>query len=288
MAKTQDLKRRIRSIRNTRQLTNAMKMVSAAKLRRAQERMIRARPYAHRVLSILQSLASRAQAESHPLLAQRDGNRVEYVVIAGDKGLCGSFNATIIRTATEHISSSDDIDLTVSAVGKKSRDFFSHHGFNVRRAWTDQFRDLKYSLAEEIGRELMRRFIDGEVDRIYLVFNEFKSAIQSKPIVQQLLPIHAESMEADDSRDSRDDYIYEPGAGQLFAALLPHYVENQIFHATLESVAAEHAARMSAMDSATKNAGELIESLTLTMNRVRQSAITTEIIEVVSGAEALG
>jgi len=284
MAKTQDLKRRIRSIGNTMQLTRAMKMVSAAKLRRAQESIMRARPYAERVRSVLHSLATRANPETHPLLEKRHGNRVEMVVMTGDKGLCGAFNANIIRQAEGLARGIDREALGISTVGRKGRDYYRRRGHKLERQWVEVFRKVEFATAKEIADVIIDLWTRGERDRIYLVYNEFKSAIQARPVVQQLLPV--EPLAAEEAPDT-DDYIYEPSAERLFADLLPHYVENQIFHAMLESAAAEHAARMTAMDNATKNAGELIESLTLKMNRVRQASITTEIIEVVSGAEAL-
>jgi F-type H+-transporting ATPase subunit gamma len=283
MAKTQDLKRRIKSIRNTMQLTKAMKMIAAAKLRRAQERMMSARPYADRTRRVLQALASKADAESHPLLAPRGDQRIETVVVTADRGLCGGFNAGVIRAATQLFDENPCCDISINAIGKKGRIALRKH--DIVAEWADVFRHVEYSKAQEIAAGLMGRYMDGKVDRIFLIYNEFKSAIQSKPVVQQLLPIEPADFQ---SGETVEDYIYEPSAEELFLAMLPDYVENQIFQAMLESAAAEHASRMTAMDSATKNAGELIESLTLTMNRVRQASITTEIIEVVSGAEALG
>jgi F-type H+-transporting ATPase subunit gamma len=284
MAKTQDIKRRIKSIGNTRQLTRAMKMVSAAKLRRAQERIIRSRPYAHSVLRLLRSLAVRANPELNPLLQAHGDRKVQLFVLAGDKGLCGSFNAGIIRRAESFAKGLEGRELSICAVGKRSKEFFTRHGYDVHKAWIDIFRDVQFSIAAEMAGEIMDRYIEQELDEVFLVYNEFKSAIQARPVVQRLLPI--EPLEIDQS-GTAEDYIYEPDAARLFEQLLPHYVEQLVFQALLESVAAEHAARMTAMDSATKNAGEMIESLTLTMNRVRQASITTEIIEVVSGAEAL-
>jgi F-type H+-transporting ATPase subunit gamma len=286
MAKTQDLRRRIRSIGNTMQLTRAMKMVSAAKLRRAQDRILRARPYAERTLKILRSLSSRANPETNPLLQVHGDRRVELVVMTADKGLCGSFNAAIIRTAEHFVADANSgREVTVAPVGKKGRDFFRRRGFAVERQWVDVFRDVGFSLAEQIAGTIIDLYKSKELDQIHLVYNEFKSAIQCKPTVQQLLPVEplvqAES-------ESPEDYLYEPDPQQLFAALLPHYVEHAVYRALLESAAAEHAARMTAMESATNNASELIDSLTLTMNRVRQASITTEIIEVVSGAQVLG
>ena len=284
MAKTQDLKRRIRSVSNTMQLTKAMKMVAAAKLRRAQERMMKARPYTHRVLRVLRSLAARAESEIHPLLQTHGDRRFDLAVVTADKGLCGGFNAGVIRTATQFADRQTGCEIRVQAVGKKGRDFF-RGDYDLVGEWVEVFHKVEFKTAKEIAGTLIDRYVADEVDKVFLVYNEFKSAIQARPIVQQLLPVEPEVFEAG---DVPRDYIYEPSQEELFAALLPHYVENQVFHAMLESTAAEHAARMTAMDAATTNAGELIESLTLTMNRVRQASITTEIIEVVSGAEALG
>jgi F-type H+-transporting ATPase subunit gamma len=285
MAKTQDLKRRIRSIRNTMQLTRAMKMVAAAKLRRAQQRVLGARPYFHRTQAVLKSLTARSDPELHPLLRKHGERSAEVVVLTGDKGLCGSFNASIIRRAEGLIERLAARDVRVIAVGKRGRDYFRRYGVNVAAEWADVFRDVQFPLAEEIAQPLMERYVAGEVDEIFLAYNEFKSAIQATPTIVRLLPVEPPTPE---ENQGLEDYIYEPNPEALLASLLPHYVEQVVFQALLESIAAEHAARMTAMDSATKNAGELIESLTLTMNRVRQASITTEIIEVVSGAEALG
>jgi F-type H+-transporting ATPase subunit gamma len=283
MAKTQDIRRRIRSIRNTMQLTRAMKMVSAAKLRRSQERVVRARPYAKRTAEILRSLASRANPELHPLLQQREGGKTHVVVVTGDRGLCGGFNAGAIRLAFSIWRDLDPKRRTLSTIGRKGREYFNARA-SIERQWTDLFRNVELSTARGIADWLIERYLSHEDDRILLVYNEFKSAIQARPVVHQLLPIEAQSLEPS---VGSEDYLYEPSPQDLFSSLLPHYVEIQVFTALLESIAAEHAARMAAMDSATRNAGELIESLTLSMNRVRQASITTEIIEVVSGAQAL-
>lgn len=284
MAKTQDIKRRIRSIGNTMQLTRAMKMVSAAKLRRAQDRILSARPYAHRTLNVLRSLAARANPELHPLLQVHGDKRIEIVVVTADKGLCGAFNSHIIRTAETFADEMGGRELSVAAVGKKAREYFSRRNYTIHRQWTDIFRRVEFSHAVDIAQTIMDLYVDRQLDEIYLVYNEFKSAIQARPIVQRLLPVEPLAFPAG---ETAEDYIYEPNPHALFDALLPHYVKHLVYQALIESAAAEHAARMTAMDSATKNAGELIESLTLTMNRVRQASITTEIIEVVSGAEAL-
>jgi F-type H+-transporting ATPase subunit gamma len=285
MAKTQDIKRRIRSVRNTMQLTKAMKMVAASKMRRAQERILRARPYAVRVHAVLRSLAARADQESHPLLQLHGGPNFEVVVFTADKGLCGAFNSGVIRTAETFVREHHGRKLGFNCVGKKGRDYFARRGVPIVREDAEAFRHVEFATAKRIAADLMERYTSGQLDAIYLVYNEFKSAIQARPVVEQLLPIEREEIRGD---DTAEEYIYEPSAEELLATLLPHYVENRVFHAMLESAAAEHAARMTAMDAASKNAAELIESLTLTMNRVRQASITTEIIEIVSGAQALG
>jgi F-type H+-transporting ATPase subunit gamma len=285
MAKTQDLRRRIRSIRNTMQLTRAMKLVSASKLRRAQERILRSRPYAHKLGQVLSSVAARTSADEHPLLVERPPKRVCVVVLTGDKGLCGSFNAAILRRAIHLAAEHADGQVGFVTIGKRGRDYLRRFGHRIVREWADVFRAVEFPLAAEISREVIEAYTEGRADRIYLVYNEFKSAIQARPTTQQLLPVAP--LELPQS-EIGEEYLCEPDARALLDSLLPHYVEQSVFQALLESVAAEHAARMTAMDAATKNAGELIDSLTLTMNRVRQASITTEIIEVVSGAEALG
>lgn len=285
MAKAQDIKRRIKSIGNTMQLTRAMKMVSSAKLRRAQRRILAARPYSDRTLAILRSVASRANPELNPLLQTHGNERVEIVVLTGDKGLCGAFNANIVRKAYDLVQDLGRRDVRVTAIGKRGRDYFNRIGANVIASWADVFRDVQFPLVAEIADGLIERYTNREVDEIYLAYNGFKSALQADVTIVRLLPIEPLTLE---EHGVQEDYIYEPAPQELLASLLPHYVQQLVFRALLESVAAEHAARMTAMENATKNAGELIDSLTLTMNRVRQASITTEIIEVVSGAEALG
>ncbi len=269
------------------QLTKAMKMVSAAKLRRAQERMLAARPYARQMEKVLASLASRATPEDHPLLKRAEGDRTEVLVVSGDRGLCGAFNANILRRAATFADDHDQRQLTISCVGRKGHEYFKRRAYMIRGEWLNVTRNVDFSLAAEISQDMMKRFLDDEVDKIYVAYNEFKSAATQNPVVQQLLPIASDDLGGDEDGPT-EEYIYEPDPAALFKTLLPKHVQIVIFRALLESVAAEHAARMSAMDAATNNAGELIESLTLTMNRARQAAITTEIIEVVSGAQALG
>jgi len=286
MANTRDLRRRIRSVANTMQLTRAMKMVSAARLRRAQQAIVRARPYAWKMGEILRSLAMRADPAAHPLLAEREVSKVEVIVVTGDRGLCGSFNASIIRRAEQVIEEEEAAGRTVSlqCVGKKGRDWFRRRRA-LRRERPDFFRKIEYSDSADIARELAGLFVAGELDSVVVVYNEFKSALQQRVIVERLLPIEREDVAPG---ETSEDYIYEPDAVTLLADLLPRYVEWELHRAFLESAAAEQAARMTAMDSASRNAQEMIEQLTLYMNRVRQASITREIIEVVSGAQALG
>jgi len=285
MANTQDIKRRIKSISNTRQLTRAMKMVSAAKLRRAQERIFAARPYAEGTEKVLKNLAARAGDESSPLLQVHGDSRVAIVLVTADKGLCGAFNSSIIRQAENLAKSLDGKEVTFNTIGRKGRAYFQRRGYTITNEWEEVFRDISFSLVQKISSTIIKLYVDQEVDQIYLVYNRFKSAMQSIPVKRQLLPVKPVEFAPG---EYPEEYLYEPAADALLAELLPHYVEVEVYRAMLESVAAEHAARMTAMDSATNNAGDLIDSLTLTMNRARQASITTEIIEVVSGAQAMG
>ncbi len=279
-----DIRRRIRSVKNTQQITKAMKMVSAAKLRRSQEAMFAARPYARKMADVLGSLVARADPQAHPLLVERTGNRVLLVVVTADKGLAGGFNANIIRTAANFLKERDgQKQLSVDVVGRKARDFFKRRQYKVRSEHVGIFQALKFPTAQALAQELIKIYVDDEVDEIHLLFNEFKSVIQQRIVVERLLPIPRREISA---HEPTMDYLYEPGPEGIFASLLPKYVEIQVWQALLESQAAEHGARMAAMDAATKNAGEMISNLTLYMNKVRQAAITKEIIEVVSGASA--
>ena len=278
-----DIRRRIRSVKNTQQITKAMKMVSAAKLRRAQEAMLAARPYARKMLEVLGSLAARARPETHPLLQAREGGRALLVVVTADKGLCGGFNANIIRAATRFLEDRRGHDLQLELVGRKGRDFFKRRSWAVRAEHVGVFQALQYATAQTLARELSEAYQAGRCDAVFLVYNEFKSVIQQRVAVEQLLPIPR--LELPETRPELD-YLYEPVPQAIFDALLPKHVEVQIWRALLESAAAEHGARMTAMDAATNNADEMIDRLTLYMNKVRQAAITKEIIEVVSGAGA--
>ncbi len=278
-----DIRRRIRSVKSTQQITKAMKMVSAAKLRRAQEAIFAARPYARKMMEVLNELASRAPHSAHPLLEDRGPGRTLLVVVTADKGLCGGFNANIIRTAARFIAERRGEEVSLALVGRKGRDSFRRQNLKVRAEHVGVFQAVKYATAQTIAKEAMADFTEGKVDRVYLLYNEFKSVIAQKLTVEQLLPIPRAHI---NPQEPPLDYIYEPGPEGIFASMLPRHVETQVWRALLESVAAEHGARMTAMDAASNNAGDVIQRLTLYMNKVRQAAITKEIIEVVSGAGA--
>jgi len=355
MANVLDLRRRIRSVKNTRQITKAMKMVSAAKLRRAQERALSARPYAKMITSVLESLTRRVDIYDettgnicHPLFITREEKRVLLIVISGDKGFAGAFNANILKTAFQFINGNPDKEIDVEAVGRKGRDLMRRRypaavytekteadgrvfQSRERKAPVEVTGDhpgmllkLENSRVLELAHSVINRYVNGEIDAAYIVYNEFKSVISQRLVVERLLPIMkigipqitgavepteaekeraaeaalsagillepVDTAEADDEArkfgTAQVDYIYEQLSEELFAGLIPQYVFSMLYHAMTESVAAEHAARMTAMDSATNNASEMIDSLTLHMNRVRQAAITKEIIEIVSGAAA--
>jgi F-type H+-transporting ATPase subunit gamma len=276
-----DIRRRIRSVKNTQQITKAMKMVSAAKLRRAQDAMFAARPYARKMMEVLSGVAARAEAAAHPLLEQRVGERILLVVVTADKGLCGGFNANIIRAAVRFLEDKRPDAVELDLLGRKGRDFFRRRQYRVRSEQIGIFQALRYDVAQTIARDLTKAFVEGQVDQVYLIYNEFKSVIQQKIVVERLLPIERVAVSA---QEPALEYLFEPSPEKIFAELLPKHVEVQVWRALLESAAAEHGARMAAMDAATRNAGDMIDRLTLYMNKVRQAAITKEIIEVVSGA----
>lgn len=291
MATLLELRRRTLSVRNTEQITRAMKMVATARLRRAQEAIISARPFASRILAVLNSVAAAADPHSHPLLEERPPRRIEVVVITSDRGLCGSFNTNVLKRAGILLDSLREAGPGVRSVGRKGKDHFRRRGVPLTDSLEDLFRDLGYEHARDLAEPLMERYCaapaDPEgLDAIYLVFNEFRNILQQDVVVEQLLPIRRLNLDGSEA-DSPREFLYEPSEREIFSELMPRHVEYQIWKALLESAAAEQAARMTAMDNATRNANELISELTLTMNRVRQAAITREILEVVSGAEAL-
>ena len=279
-----DIRRRIRSVKNTQQLTKALKTVSAAKLRRAQERVLSARPYASQLKSVLEHLASRIENVSHPLLETRPEQNILLLIVTADRGLCGAFNTNVLRTAQNFIRDHLSTQMRLVSVGKKGRDFFRRRPTPVAAEFINIFSNLNYGHAKEISERVVEGYANAEFDSVYIVYNEFKSVIQQRLIVEKLLPFDRGELH---QPESMIDYIYEQPPQQIFDRLLPRYIETQIFRALLESAASEHGARMAAMDTATRNAGEMIGMLTLNMNRVRQAAITREIIEVVSGAGAL-
>jgi F-type H+-transporting ATPase subunit gamma len=292
-----DLRRRIRAVKNTQQITKAMKMVAASKLRRAQERIMNARPYAVQMQRVLSSVAGRVDATIHPLLERRTPgaeSQTLVIIVTADKGLCGSFNTNVIKGAGGFIVEQSQ-PCTLGLVGRKGRDYFRRRGFTVFFEHVGIFQRLRFEDGQAIARAAVDAFISGRVDRVMLVYNEFKSAISQRVVVSQLLPIaHGDVQSGGSEASARTavegsnvDYIYEPSAQEIFNQLLPRYVEVQVFRALLESNAAFFAAQMTAMDTATKNSAEMISALTLYMNKVRQAAITREIIEVVSGAQAL-
>ena len=284
-----DIRRRIRAVRSTQQITKAMKMVAASRLRRAQERILAARPFANEMLRVLNSLAARVDQSAHPLLVMRDeqapGALTLLFVVTADKGLCGSFNTNIIKQAGTFVTEHPARAVALGLVGRKGRDFFRNRGFDVRCERINLFAQLKYADAQAIAQIAREEFTDGHVGSVYLVYNEFKSVLQQRVVIERLLPIpRLESLE---EGGTLVDYLYEPAPQQIFDDLLPRHVEIQVFRALLESSAAEHAARMTAMDAANKNSSEMIDQLTLHLNKVRQASITREIIEVVSGVQAL-
>ncbi len=284
-----DLRRRIRAVKSTQQITKAMKTVSAAKLRKAQDRMMGARPFARLMLRVLNDLATRIDPSAHPLLAPPASPEAPALlfVVTADKGLCGSFNSGILRRTAGFVRDADRA-VAMGLVGRKGRDFFVRRGVDVRFEEVNLFNDLRYTHAQAMARLAVDQYVTGASSSVSILYNEFKSTIQQQIVVERLLPIpKLELADADDTDAPLADYLFEPSAAEIFDSLLPRHVETQCFRALLESAAAEHAARMTAMDAATRNAGEMIDGLTLYMNKVRQATITRELIEVVSGAEAL-
>ena len=281
-----DLRRRIRSVKNTQQITKAMKVVSAAKLRRAQDRILAARPYAQIIrrmlVNVAQAAAEQHEGEGLELLAQRPEKRIQLLVVTADRGLAGAFNSNIIRTAQAFIRDHPEAETQLELIGRKGRDFFRKRHKSITGDYSTLFQKApRFEDALDIARKVTNRFSKAEIDAVYLVVNNFKSMMASRLVVSRVLPVEVPK------ENEQIDYIYEQPPAELLAALLPRYIEAQIFRAMLESAAAEHAARMTAMEAASSNAADVIEALTLKMNRVRQASITREIIEIVSGAAAL-
>jgi F-type H+-transporting ATPase subunit gamma len=287
-----DLRRRIRAVKSTQQITKAMKMIAASKLRRAQDRVMGARPFALQMQRVLNSLASRVDPDIHPLLATPEARadaKTLLIVVTADKGLCGGFNTNIVKAASAFIARNSGHPIELGLVGRKGRDYFRRRGFDVRIEEIGVFQKVRYADAQRIAQAAIEEFTSGSADSVHIVYNEFKSVMQQRVAVERLLPIPRMSEDAHHGTapvEGDVEYLYEPEPQQIFNELLPRHIEIQIYRALLESAAAEHAARMTAMDAATKNSGEIIDSLTLYMNKVRQAAITREIIEVVSGAQS--
>jgi len=283
MATLLDIRRRIRSVKSTQQLTRAMKMVAAARLRRAQDSIFNARPYANQMLTLLASLAARTEQRAHPLLAERPIEKVLLVLITADRGLCGAFNANLIRAAQDYLERSGDKEVSIIAVGRKGRDAFRKRPLKMVSEHINLFGRLQFLHAQQVAKEIVDLYTEQKVDAVDFLYNEFKSILMQRVMVERYLPVKPVQPA---TGEALIDYIYEQPALEIFNALLPRYVEIEVYRALLESQAAELAAKMTAMDAATNNASELIDSLTLHLNRVRQAAITREIIEVVSGGAA--
>jgi len=286
MATLRDIRRRIRSVESTQKITRAMKLVAAAKLRRAQERLLSGRPYAAKMAELLSSLVRRAEGEAHPLLVRRPPARKRLVIITADKGLCGAFNSNILRASLAFLRQQGETSVTLVVVGKKARDFYRRRPYEVKSEMLGFFDRLAYSHAQELAGGLMQEYLAGEVDEVHLMYNEFRSVAVQRVTREQLLPI--EPAEATEGQgDVTGDYIYEPSPDAILEAILPRHVTTQVYRALMESVAGEYGARMTAMEAATKNAKEMIGVLTIQYNKARQERITRELLDIVGGAEAL-
>ena len=282
MPNTLDIRRRIRSVKNTQQITRAMKMVAAAKLRRAQESIVAARPYSGALQVVLSSVATRVDPEQHPLLREREEKRVLIVVVTGDKGLCGAFNTKIVTSTQREIAVRDWESVQLIPIGRKGADFFKRRDIPIRHQAVNVFQALAPETAKALAKLIVDDYVEEKIDAVYVVYNEFRSVIMQIVRFEKLLPLTRAEVE-----EPTVDYLYEPSPDEILRNLLPKYVEFQVYRTLLDSAAAEQGARMTAMEAATRNAGDMIDSLTLTYNRARQAAITKEIIEIVSGAAAL-
>jgi len=291
MATLRDIKKRIKAVQNTQKITKAMKMVSAAKLRKVQNRMLDLRPYADKMHDVLISLAKGADRESHPLLAFRPRKTVEIVVVTSDRGLCGAFNTNILKAAQKCIDSykKDGFEVSICTIGKKARDYFKRRGVAVRNSWTGISGNVSFLGAQEIANNIKESFMNETADEVTVVYNAFKSMVAQTVTVAQLLPLAPieEGKEGSSPEASSDNFIYEPSMEAIFDRLIPRNVDIQIYRALLESSAAEEAARMSAMENATQSCSEMVGKLTLQFNKARQATITGELMDIVGGVEAL-
>jgi len=287
MPSTIDIRRRIRSVKNTQQITKAMKMVAAAKLRRAQERIFAARPYSGGLQEVLQSVVSRVDPEKHPLLAPReDEKNVLIVVVTGDKGLAGAFNANVLKAAVNLVREKEGQNVELLPIGRKANDFFKRRSIPIRRQAPQAMQALSLDTAKEIADSIVTGYLSGEIDAVYVVFNEFRSIMSQIVRVEKLLPIERVEKKEEEKKQNEVEFLFEPDPERILSELLPKHIEFQLYRILLESAAAEQGARMTAMEAATKNASDMIDALTLNYNRIRQAAITKEIIEIVSGASA--
>jgi F-type H+-transporting ATPase subunit gamma len=291
MATLRDIKKRIKAVQNTQKITKAMKMVSASKLRKVQNRMLDLRPYADKMQEVLMSLAKGADRESHPLLAFRPRKTVEVVVVTSDRGLCGAFNTNILKAAQKCIDGykKEGFEVSISTIGKKARDYFRRRGVPMRNSWTGISGNVLFSNAQEIANIVKDNFINETIDEVTVVYNAFKSMVAQTVTVAQLLPLAPveEGEEESVPESSASNFIYEPSMEAIFDRLIPRNVDIQIYRALLESSASEEAARMSAMENATKSCNEMVDKLTLQFNKARQAAITGELMDIVGGVEAL-
>ena len=287
MPNLRDIKRRIKSVKNTQQITKAMKLVSASKLRKAQEAIMSARPYALKLMDVLHHLSARCNHDVHPLLDNRDGKRWLILMVTADRGLCGGFNGSITKKAIQVIKDNSDKEIQLITAGKKGHAYFKNKENKILHDHSGWTRDFNYLKAAEISSTLSTLFSEKSIDRVYVLYNEFKSVMQQEVILEQLLPIVPEKLDTGKASMSIVDYIYEPEEEAILDTLLERYMTVEVYRAFLESIASEHGARMTAMDSASRNAGEMIGGLTLTYNKARQAYITKELIEIVNGAEAL-
>ncbi len=287
MATLRDIKRRIKAVESTSKITKAMKMVAAAKFRKAQQRMLEMRPYAERMSQILSNLSTAAESSVHPLLEARPRKNIELIVLTSDRGLCGAFNSNIMKAATRYIADleKDDMRVVPSVVGRKARDYFRRRGVQMRKTWTGISGKISYANAQEIAADIIENYLNETVDEVILIYNEFKTVVSQKVVISRLLPLAP--IEHGEGGAQELNFLFEPSRQAIFSSLVPKNVEIQVFRALLESQASEEAARMAAMENATKSAGEMIDRLTLQFNKARQASITKELMDIVGGVEAL-
>lgn len=291
MPTLRDIRKRLKAVQNTKKITAAMKMVAAAKLRKVQDRMLNFRPYAIKMEGVLSDLSRAAEREIHPLFALRPRKTVEVIVLTSDRGLCGAFNTNILRTSAKYIEGlkKEGVELSLSTVGRKARDYFRRRNVPIRKTWVGISGKLSYENAQEIASDLIENYVNETIDEAILVYSEFKSLILQKVTISKLLPIGSLEPEEGQAKEPSlsSDFLYEPSMVAIFERLLPKYLEIQGYRALLESQASEEAARMTAMENATKNCGEIIDKITLLANKVRQAGITKELMDIVGGVEAL-